>query len=148
VSIHPIRTNADLKRALARIDIIIDAKHGTRQYDELDVLTTLVEAYESKAFPIDPPDPVEAILFRMEQDGVSRQDLVPLLGGKSRVSEILARRRPLSLRMIRQLHGALRIPYESLMGTGVVGGRKPRSARVGPVVRGSRRSRVRAVANG
>jgi HTH-type transcriptional regulator/antitoxin HigA len=115
MDIRPIRNNNDLKRALARIDQLIDATPGTTDYDELEVLSTLVEVYESQHFPIDPPDPVEAIKFRMEQQGLKNNDIAPLLGGKSRVSEVLGRKRPLSLKMIRNLHNSLHIPYESLM---------------------------------
>lgn len=117
MDIKPIRNDKDLKRALGRIDQLIDARPGTADYDELDVLSTLVESYESRRFPIDPPDPVEAIKFRMEQQGLKNVDIAPLLGGKNRVSEILSRKRPLSLKMIRNLHHDLHIPYESLMSS-------------------------------
>jgi HTH-type transcriptional regulator/antitoxin HigA len=113
--VKPIRNEKDLKQSLARIDSIIDAAKGTAEYDELEILTTLVESYESSHHPIDPPDPVEAIKFRMEQQGLRNQDLALLMGGKSRVSEVLSRRRPLSLTMIRNLHRSLHIPYESLI---------------------------------
>ena len=114
MDIKPIRNNKDLKSTLKRIDTIIDAEKGTRDYDELEILSTLVEAYENVHFPIDPPDPVEAIKFRMEQQGLKNVDVAPLMGGKNRVSEVLLRKRPLTLRMIRNLHNTLRIPYESL----------------------------------
>jgi HTH-type transcriptional regulator/antitoxin HigA len=117
MKVKPIRNEKDLKAALARIDEIIDAPKGTPKYDELEVLTTLVEFYEDRYHAIDPPDPVEAIQFRMEQMGLRRLDLAPIMGGKNRVSEVLSRRRPLSLKMIRSLHRSLHIPYESLMGT-------------------------------
>lgn len=113
--VKPIRNEKDLKQALKRIDKIIDAAKGTADYDELEVLTTLVESYEAVHHPIDPPDPVEAIKFRMEQQGLRSADIAPLMGGKSRVSEVLSRKRPLSLTMIRNLHRSLRIPYASLI---------------------------------
>jgi HTH-type transcriptional regulator/antitoxin HigA len=116
MGIKPIRNGKDLKQALARIDEIIDAAKGTAEYDELEVITTLIESYEALHHPIDPPDPVEAIKFRMEQQGLRSMDLAPLMGGKNRVSEVLSRNRPLSLKMIRNLHRSLNIPYESLIG--------------------------------
>jgi HTH-type transcriptional regulator/antitoxin HigA len=115
MNVKPVRNEKDLQKALLRIDSIIDARKGSAEYDELEVLTTLVEAYETKHHPIDPPDPVAAIKFRMEQQGLVQGDLAPLMGGKNRVSEVLARKRPLSLRMIRSLHKSLHIPYESLL---------------------------------
>ncbi len=115
MDIKPIRTKKDLKKALNRIDKIIDAKQGTSEYDELEVLSTLVEAYEDKHYPIDPPDPVEAIKFRMEQIGLKQVDLAPIMGGKNRVSEVLSHKRSLSLRMIRNLHTRLGISAESLL---------------------------------
>jgi HTH-type transcriptional regulator / antitoxin HigA len=115
MNIKPIRTENDLRRALVRIDTIIDAKKGSPEFDELEVLSTLVEAFENQHHEIQPPDPVEAIKFRMEQQGLRNTDLVPIMGGKNRVSEVLSRKRPLSLNMIRRLHKSLRIPYESLL---------------------------------
>ena len=115
MNVKPVRNEKDLKAALSRIDAIIDAGKGTPEYDELEILTTLVDVYENKHHAIDPPDPVEAIKFRMEQQGLRSVDLAPLMGGKNRVSEVLSRRRPLSLKMIRTLHRSLHIPYESLM---------------------------------
>lgn len=93
----------------------MDAKPGSKEGDELEILTTLVEAYEARRYPIDPPDPIDAILFRMEQQGLSRKDLEPYLGHSGRVSEILNRQRALSLDMIRRLHRGLGIPLESLI---------------------------------
>jgi HTH-type transcriptional regulator/antitoxin HigA len=116
MNVKPIRTRKDLREALARIDEIIDAKHGTIEYDELEILSTLVESYEEKHCPIPPPDPVEAIKFRMEQLGLKQSDMAKYLGGKNRVSEVLSRKRPLSLRMIRNLHLKLHIPGDSLIG--------------------------------
>ncbi|MFK7886973.1 MAG: type II toxin-antitoxin system HigA family antitoxin [Gammaproteobacteria bacterium] len=113
--IRPIRTQADHDAALKRIAQLMSAKRDTPEGDELDVLTTLVEAYEKRHFPIEAADPVEAINFRIEQLGLERKDLVPYLGSRHRVSEILNRRRGLSLEMIRRLHDGLRIPLEVLI---------------------------------
>lgn len=117
MTIAPIKTNRDYERTLQRIEQLINAKPGTKAGDELDVLTTLVEAYEAKHHTIYPPDPIEAIKFRMDQLGMTRKDLETLLGGRGRVSEVLAKKRGLSLQMIRRLHRELRIPLESLVGT-------------------------------
>jgi HTH-type transcriptional regulator/antitoxin HigA len=117
VRIRPIKTERDYELALARINQLMDAKARTEEGDELDILVTLVEAYEAKRHPIYPPDPVEAIKFRMEQTGLTRKDLEPLIGGRGRVSEVLSGKRSLSLEMIRRLHAELHIPLESLIGT-------------------------------
>ncbi|MBK9307466.1 MAG: helix-turn-helix domain-containing protein [Nitrospira sp.] len=117
MTIVPIKTARDYDRALGRIEQLMDAKPGTKAGDELDVLTTLVEAYEAKHHAICPPDPVDAITFRMDQLGMTRRDLESLLGGRGRVSEIFTRKRTLSLEMIRRLHRKLHIPLESLIGT-------------------------------
>lgn len=117
MSIKPIRSEKDLGDALRRIDEIIDASEGSAEYDELEILSTLVEAYEEKTHPVYPPDPVEAIKFRMDQLGLRPVDVAELFGGKSRVSEVLSRKRPLTLKMIRNLHSDLKIPAESLLGT-------------------------------
>ena len=117
MNISPIKAKRDYERALLRIDHLMDAKPGTKTGDELDVLTIIVEAYEAKHHAVSPPDPVEAIRFRMEQLGMTRRDLEALLGGRGRVSEILSRKRRLSLTMIRRIHRTLRIPLESLNGT-------------------------------
>jgi HTH-type transcriptional regulator/antitoxin HigA len=116
MNVKPIRSRKDLNEAISRIDEIIDSKYGTPEYDELEVLSTLVEAYEEKHCPIPPPDPVEAIKFRMDQLGLKQADIAKYLGGKSRASEVLARKRSLSLRMIRNLHYKLHIPSDSLLG--------------------------------
>ena len=116
MNLKPIRNKKDLSEALARIDELIDAKHGAREYDELEILSTLVEAYEQKHCPIPPPDPVEAIKFRMDQLGLKQADIAKYFGGKNRASEVLSRKRPLSLRMIRNLHINLKIPSDSLLG--------------------------------
>jgi len=115
--IHPINTEDDYNDTLLRIDALMDAEPGTEEGSELDVLVTLVEAYEAAHFPIDAPDPVEAILFRMEQMGIDRKDLEQFLGGRSRVSEVLSRKRNLSIGQIRKLHSGLNIPFENLLGT-------------------------------
>lgn len=115
MQIRPIRSDADHAAALRRIDELMDAGAGTPEADELDVLTTLVEAYEDRHFPIADPDPLAAIQFRMEQLGLTRKDLEPLLGSRGRVSEVLNGRRALSLQMIRRLHRELGIPLESLV---------------------------------
>lgn len=117
MTIAPIKSKRDYERTLRRVDELMDAKPGTKAGDELDVLTTLVEAYEAKHYAICPPDPVEAIKFRMDQLGMTRKDLEVVLGGRGRVSEILTKKRSLSLEMIRRLHRKLRIPLESLIGT-------------------------------
>ncbi len=117
MTIAPIKTTRDYDRALARIEQLMEAKPGTKAGDELDVLTTLVEAYEAKHHAIYPPDPIDAIIFRMDQLSMTRKDLETILGGRGRVSEILTRKRTLSIEMIRRLHRKLHIPLESLIGT-------------------------------
>jgi HTH-type transcriptional regulator / antitoxin HigA len=114
-TIRPVRTEADYDAALAEIDTLMDAEPGTSRGERLDVLVTLVEAYEAKYWRIDPPDPIEAIKLRMQQRGLSRGDLEKILGSKSRVSEVLNRKRPLTLEMIRRLHSLWGIPAESLI---------------------------------
>ncbi|UQB41938.1 DNA-binding protein [Thiomicrospira microaerophila] len=115
MKIKPIRTKDEYQEALSRIDSLFDAQPGTDAGDELEVLITLVDAYESKMYVIEAPDPIEAIKFRMEQQGLSDADLTPMLGQRSRVSEVLNRKRRLSLSMIRKLHQGLNIPLESLI---------------------------------
>ena len=117
MTIAPIKTTRDYERALRRIEQLMDAKPDTKAGDEMDILTTLVEAYEAKHHAICPPDPTKAIKFRMDQLGMTRKDLEAMLGGRGRVSEILTKKRSLSLEMIRRLHRKLRIPLESLVGT-------------------------------
>jgi HTH-type transcriptional regulator / antitoxin HigA len=117
MNITPIKTTRDYDRTLQRIEQLMDARPGTKHGDELDVLTTLVEAYEAKHHVIFPPNPIEAIIFRMNQLGITRKDLEAMLGGRGRVSEILTKKRGLSLEMIRRLHRKLHIPLESLVGT-------------------------------
>jgi HTH-type transcriptional regulator/antitoxin HigA len=99
-----IKTKEDYTLALSRIDELMDAKAGTPEADELELLATLVELYEEKQYPIGMPDPVDAIKFRMEQLGLKQQALVPFLGSRSKVSEVLNRKRPLTLAMMRSLH--------------------------------------------
>ncbi len=126
MKIQPIKTKTDYEKALARVDALMDAKPGTPRCDELDVLVTLIEAYESKHYPIAPPNPVSAIKFRMEQAGLTRKDMEPYLGGRGRVSEVLNGKRPLTLEMIRKLHEDLGIPLESLIGKTRASGKKSR----------------------
>lgn len=125
MEIRPIKTEADYDAALAEIDQLWGAKEGTDHGDRLDVLLVLVDNYEAQHHPINPPDPIEAIKFRMEQMNLTRKDLEPLIGSRSRVSEIINRRRPLSLPMIRRLHQSLHIPLESLIyDSGIRGDRR------------------------
>ena len=116
MNIRPVKTDADDQDALARIEKLMSAKLGTNKGDELDVLATLVESYEQKHFPIATADPVEAILFRVEHQGLERKDLEPFIGSRHRVSEVLNRKRSLSIDMIRRLHSGLQIPLEILVG--------------------------------
>ena len=116
MKLKPIRNDRELDRALERIDELWGAKPGTPRGDELDVLMMLVEKYEEEHFPIPPSDPIEAISFLMEQNGLSRKDLEPYIGASGRVSEVLNRKRSLTLPMIKRLHHGLKIPYESLIG--------------------------------
>jgi HTH-type transcriptional regulator/antitoxin HigA len=113
--LKPIRTKADYKNALAEIERLWGAKSGTPKGDRLDVLATLIEAYETRHYPMDPPDPIEAIQFRMEQQGLTRRDLEPLIGSRARVAEVMNRKRSLSIDMIRRLHEALGISAEVLI---------------------------------
>ncbi len=110
-----IKNEADHGAALARIEKIFNARPGTPKGHELELLVHLVEAYEAAHHPIEPPDPIEAIKFRMEQSGLRQADLVPFIGNKSKVSEVLNRKRPLSLAMIRALHKGLGIPARVLI---------------------------------
>jgi len=118
VEIRPIKTEQDYDAALAEVESLWGAEADTPEGDKLDVLITLIEAYEAKHHPIAPPDPVEAILFRMEQAGLQRKDLEPYIGHSGRVSEVLNHKRPLTLEMIRKLWTGLHIPLESLIQTG------------------------------
>ena len=113
--IKPIKTEADHRAALARIDELWEAEPNSPEGDELEVLVTLVDAYEEAHFPIDVPDPIEAIRFRMEQQGLEDKDLIAFLGQRSRVTEVMNRKRGLSITMIRKLHDGLKIPLECLV---------------------------------
>jgi HTH-type transcriptional regulator/antitoxin HigA len=116
MEIKPIRNEKDYKKALKRIEALWKASPNSPDYDELEVLTTLVEAYEEKRHTIALPDPIEAIRFRMEQLGLSRKDLEPYIGSRGRVSEVLSKKRPMSITMIRKLHRGLGIPAEVMIG--------------------------------
>lgn len=113
--VKPIRTKKDYEAALVEVERLWGAKSGTPAGDRLDVLATLIDAYEATHYPMDPPDPIEAIKFRMEQQGLTRRDLEPLIGTRTRVAEVLNRRRSLSIAMIRRLHRALGISAEVLI---------------------------------
>jgi len=114
-NLKPIRTEADYEVALAEIERLWGAPAGTPEGDRLDILATLVDAYENEHYPMDPPDPIEAIKFRMEQQGLTRRDLEGILGTRTRVAEVLNRRRGLSINMIRRLHERLGISAEVLI---------------------------------
>ena len=115
MNIKPIKTRKDYQLAIERLEVIFDAKKGTPQGDELEILSLLVDNYENAHFPVGFPDPVEAIKFRMEQLGYTQTDLANVVGLKSRASEILNRKRKLSLEMIRQIHDRLNVPTEVLI---------------------------------
>jgi HTH-type transcriptional regulator/antitoxin HigA len=115
MNINLIKTENDYNQALERLELIFDAKRGTQEGDELELMGILIDQYENEKFPIDLPDPIEAIKFRMEQMGYTQNDLAKILGFKSRASEILNRKRKLSLEMIRQLHTTLNIPTDVLI---------------------------------
>jgi len=114
MNIKPIKSEQDYANTLVQIESLMRAKPNTPQMDELEILTTLVEAYEEQHYKMDAPDPIEAIKFRMEQEGLKQKDLVSIVGSKSRVSEVLNRKRKLTIEMIRKLHKQLHIPIESL----------------------------------
>ena len=114
-NLKPIRTKADYEAALVVIERLWGARAGTPQGDHLDILATLVDAYENEHYPMDPPDAIEAIKFRMEQQGLDRKDLADILGSRTRVAEVLNRRRGLSINMIRRLHEKLGISVEVLI---------------------------------
>ena len=115
MEIKPIRTKTDYRAALKEIETLMSARAGSPEGERLDIMVTLVEAYEKKHYPFDLPDPVEAIKFRMEQMALAPKGLVPMIGQINRVYEILNRKRPLTLQMIRRLHRKLGIPAESLI---------------------------------
>ncbi len=113
--IKPIRTEVDNDAALAEVERLWGAKAGTPEGDRLDVLATLIEAFEDRHYPVLPPDPVDAIEFRMEQQGLTRKDLETIIGSRTRIAEVLSRKRGLSIAMIRRLHDKLGIPAEVLI---------------------------------
>jgi HTH-type transcriptional regulator / antitoxin HigA len=113
--IKPIRSKRDYEAALSEIERLWGAKAGTLEGDRLDVLATLIEAYEAEHYPIDPPDPIEAIKFRMEQQGLTRKDMEEIIGTRTRIAEVLNRKRGLSITMIRRLHERLGISAEVLI---------------------------------
>jgi len=115
MNIKPIKTKADHRAALKEIESLMTAKPNTPEGERLDVLVTLVAAYERKHYPLDLPDPIEAIKFRMEQMELTPRDLVPMIGQLNRVYEVLNHKRPLTLKMIWRLHNQLGIPAESLI---------------------------------
>ncbi len=113
--IKPIRNDDDLKAAFKRLEAVFQASEGSPEADEMEVWVALIEAYENKHHAIAPADPIEAIKFRMDQQGLGPKDLEPYIGSSGRVSEVLNRKRALSLRMVKRLHEGLHIPYESLL---------------------------------
>jgi HTH-type transcriptional regulator / antitoxin HigA len=113
--LKPIRSKAAYEKAVAELEQLWGARLGTARGDRLDILATLIDAYERVHYPIDPPDPIEAIKFRMEQQRLTRKDLEPLIGSRTRVAEVLNRKRSLSIAMIRRLHDKLGIPAEVLI---------------------------------
>ena len=115
MNIKPIRNEADYQKALERLEIIFDTKRGTDEGDELEILAIVIDNYENENFPIGMPDPISAINFRMEQMGLKQKDLVDMIGFKSRVSEIMNKKRKLTLEMIRKLNTKLNIPTEVLI---------------------------------
>ncbi len=115
MNIKPIRSDEDLHAAFARLESVFQAPQGTPEADEMEVLVALIESYENKHHAIGPADPVDAIKFRMEQQGLQPKDMEPYIGSSGRVSEVLNRKRRLSLRMVQRLHHGLSIPYESLL---------------------------------
>lgn len=115
MDIRPIKNEADYANALQLAETLFDAQPDTPEGDRLDILVTLIEAYEAQAHPILPPEPIEAILYYLESRDLGRRDLEPYIGNRARVSEILNRRRPLTLEMIRKLHQGLGIPAEILI---------------------------------
>ena len=113
--LKPIRTEADYESALAEVERLWGARSGTGEGDRLEILITLVDAYEATAFPMDPPDPIAAIEFRMEQMGLTRKDLEAMIGTRARVAEVMKRKRSLSIEMIRRLHEQLGISADVLI---------------------------------
>ncbi len=116
MNIKPIRTEEDYEATLKRINVLMDSIPGTVEFDELDILVTLVESYEEKHYLIDAPDPISAIKFRMEQEDLKQKDLIPIIGDSAVVSKVLKGQRKLTVEMIKNLHEQLKIPFESLFG--------------------------------
>ena len=121
--IKPIKTEEDYEVTLKRIDELMDSIPNTPEFDELDVLVTLVESYEEKHYFIEAPDPISAIKFRMEQENLKQKDLIPIIGDSAIVSKVLKGQRKLTVEMIRNLHEQLKIPFESLFGKMVINGK-------------------------
>ena len=117
MNIKPIRNDGDLAAAFSQLEAVFQSEAGTPESDERDIIVTLIEAYENIHYAIAPPDPIEAIKFRMEQQGLTIRDLEAYIGSSRRVSDVLNRKRPLSLTMVKRLHDGLRIPYESLLNS-------------------------------
>ena len=115
MDIKPIRAEADYERAVRRVEELWNSHEGSAESDELDILATLIDAYEQEHYPIELPDPIEAIKFRMEQQGLTRRDLEPIIGSRARVAEVLNRKRDLSIAMIRRLHERLGISADVLI---------------------------------
>ena len=115
MNIESIWSDEDLRAAFKRLEIVYQAQEGSAEADEMEILVTLIEAYENKHYPINSADPIEAIKFRMEQQGLTQKDLEPFIGSSGRVSEVLNHKRGLSLPMVKRLHEGLNIPYESLL---------------------------------
>jgi len=118
MDIAPLKNRHDYRQALKEIETLMQARRNTPEGDRLDVLVTLVEAWERKHYPLDMPDPIEAIKYHMEQNELAPRDLIPFIGSRNRVHEVLNRKRPLTLKMIQRLHAGLRIPAESLLKIG------------------------------
>lgn len=125
MDIKPIKTDEDYSAALEEIERLMDAQPNTPEGDRLDVLTTLVDAWEEKRYPIEEPDPIEAIKHRMEALGMSRKDLEAMIGGRNRVSEVLSRKRPLTIHMIRRLSERMHIPAGVLIRAYETGDNRP-----------------------
>ena len=123
MNIKPIRTEEDYEATLKRINVLMDSIPGTVEFDELDILVTLVESYEEKHYLIDAPDPISAIKFRMEQEDLKQKDLIPIIGDSAIVSKVLKGQRKLTVEMIKNLHEQLKIPFESLFGKMVISNR-------------------------
>lgn len=138
VMVRPVRTERDYESALERIGRLMTARRGTPEGDELDVLSTLVEAYEAEHHAIDAPDPIALVEFAMEQRGADRTELEPIIGGRGRISEVLNRKRPLSLSMIRRLKSEWALPADVLVRTYPL--KKPAPRRIAISKRKSRRS--------